>query len=85
MRMGLSCEFVVTADYVLTCDQACGERGGECLSARNNAAGSCDFEVDDIVCGANDNHLDFACTCSLGCGVGPPCESGQLCTSGVCS
>jgi hypothetical protein len=71
------------ADTTTTsCGSHCQTRGGICLSEGTGIGGckagvgvGCDSTVDTVT----------YCSCSRGCGNGPPCSSGQTCDGSSCS
>lgn len=77
-----TCKFFYQMGDSLSCEQACGERGGECISAHNDVGGMCS-EGGPEPCN-NTSHNHAICICSKGCGGGPPCAAGLVCSNGTC-
>lgn len=68
----------------VSCAQICQGLGGECLSAVNDEPNAtCGAGTELVACGQV-GYTSVLCTCSNGCGNGPPCTGGEVCTSGVC-
>lgn len=69
-----------------SCATTCQNLGGECLSAVNDEPnGSCTPSTTETFTCSTTGWTSILCTCSNGCGTGPPCTSGQVCTSGTCN
>lgn len=79
-----TCTFYFHMNDSVSCDEACGQRGGECIAMHNNASGTlCDLQDEEPCSATNHNHA--ICICSRGCGGGEPCGTGETCSSGACN
>lgn len=67
-----------------TCASLCSHRGGECLQVFNNANDVPTCRVADSQSCNDATLLDAICSCSQGCGQGPPCGPNKTCTGGMC-
>jgi hypothetical protein len=77
------CVLRVDADPI-PCRDTCWAMGGECLSAVNDEPnGSCGASATTLSCTIN-TYTSLLCTCSSGCGSGPPCVAPDICTGGTC-
>jgi len=68
-----------------SCSSLCANHGGECMQVFNNANDipTCTLSAPQS---CTDTTLkDAICSCSDGCGQGPPCPPGQVCTGGMCN
>jgi len=79
-QSGIACD-LHTDISTQSCSTICAARGGECINAVN----------DVMQCGHGQqlgcNYVGFStvvCTCSRGCGGGPPCGNLQTCVNGSC-
>jgi len=69
-----------------SCAAVCEEHGGECLRARNDLDGQqCVSDPNDPSTCSYVGLASGICFCSRGCGMMPPCPTGQRCSGGVCS
>jgi len=68
-----------------SCRQICAANGGECLDSHNdNPNDSCVIDPSDVLGCDHQGFSSEICTCTLGCGAGPPCTPPAECTGGVC-
>jgi len=78
----VECAFYFLQGGALSCDEACGARGGACISTHNNDGGNCGLGGAESCAVTSHNHA--ICKCSAGCGTGGPCVAVEQCSSGVC-
>jgi len=78
-----TCTFYFHMNSSVSCNEACGDRGGECLSMHNDGTNHCDLNPAQPCSATSLNHA--ICVCSLGCGAGAACQSPETCSAGNCS
>ena len=66
-----------------SCTAICAEGGGECLKVYDDS-GTCTADTNDERNCNITTMSNAMCYCSWGCGSGLPCDSGRVCTNGVC-
>ncbi|MBW2529207.1 MAG: hypothetical protein JRI23_33835 [Deltaproteobacteria bacterium] len=67
-----------------SCQDVCQTYGGECLSLTDdNPPNSCGVGA-ALTC-TDSSFASVLCTCSHGCGSGPPCGPTETCSGGACS
>jgi hypothetical protein len=77
-----TCEFNVDLNQSTSCGAVCGAVGGACVLTLDNGT-ACEYLGPTQDC-AFTGYGNAVCVCSLGCGVGPPCDTNKACTGGIC-
>jgi hypothetical protein len=77
------CEFNVHLATTKTCRAVCTQLGGECKATFDNS-NTCVYGPPNFGCDST-MFSNAICSCSLGCGGGPPCAASQMCKNGTCS
>lgn len=82
-----TCEFGMQTQNGPSCGETCAKGGGECVGMVNdinNQACNKQNSIPNAGQCANVSYSSAVCICTRGCGAGPPCTGGMVCSQGSC-